>query len=64
MDANEKINVLSRNLSYLLSSVNDVDFEDTALSFVTKGGWKDNMTLKDAITSCIQFAAIKKAFNK
>lgn len=47
-----------------LKMVTDIDIKNGVNSFFMKGGYNVNKSYKDNIKSCIQYIAIKKAYNK
>lgn len=47
-----------------LKVVNDIDIENGINSFFMKGGYNINKSYEENKKSCIQYLAIKKAYNK
>lgn len=49
MNEKEKINILEKNLKVRYKDVTDYDFHEIATEYVQKGGWDDNMDLKQVL---------------
>ncbi|MBR6517607.1 MAG: hypothetical protein IKT40_12320 [Bacilli bacterium] len=53
--------IISSIKNHLSKVVTDINFEDSIKSFLKKGGYDFNKSLKENIDSCIQYIAIRKA---
>lgn len=58
-----KVKILA-DLKQSLKMVNDIDIENGVNSFFMKNGYDIKKSYKTNIESCIQYIAIKKAYNK